>query len=94
MNSLFLTAFFRLLIIQLQNSHKGFLRDLDISDLPHTLLSFFLFFKKLFLTGDVTAVAFCKEVLTHCFDRLSGNDLLSDRCLDRDLKELTRDLFF
>ena len=76
-----------LIFIQLQYAHKRFLRNLYVSDLAHSLLSFFLFFQQLFLTGNITAVALGKHVFSHCSDGLSCDDLASHCCLDRDAME-------
>lgn len=78
-----------LIFIQLQYAHKGFLWNLYVSDLAHPLLSFFLFFQQLFLTGNITAIALGKHVFSHCSDGLSCDDLASHCCLDRDLKKLS-----
>ena len=59
-----------------------------------SLLTFLLFFQKLLLTADITAVALGKYVLTHGSYCLTGNDLASDSCLDRNFKKLSRNLFF
>lgn len=75
-----------LIFIQLQYAHKRFLRNLYVSDLAHSLLSFFLFFQQLFLTGNITAVALGKHVFSHCSDGFSCDDLASYCCLDRDFK--------
>jgi hypothetical protein len=56
------------LFIDLQYRHKSLLRHLDIPDGFHTLLSRFLLFEKLFLSGNVSAVAFRKNILALRFD--------------------------
>ena len=83
-----------LFVIQLQYTHKCFLRNLYITNLTHTLLSFFLFFKKLSLTADITTVTFCKHIFSHCSYSLTGNNLPTNSRLNRDFKELSWDLFF
>ena len=87
-------SYLSLIFIQLQYAHKGFLWNLYVSDLAHPLLSFFLFFQQLFLTGNITAIALGKHVFSHCSDGLSCDDLASHCCLDRDLKKLSWNLFF
>lgn len=47
-----------LLIIQVQNCHKGFLWYLDISDVLHTFLTCFLFLQEFLTTGDISTVQF------------------------------------
>ena len=86
--------FVMLFIIQFQNTHEGFLRDLYITDLTHSLLTFLLFFQKLLLTGNIAAVTFCKHIFSHGSDRLSGNDLASYSRLDWNLEQMTRNLIF
>ena len=50
-----------LLLIQLEYRHEGFLRNLDRSELSHSLFAFLLLFKQLLLSGDVTAVALYRK---------------------------------
>ena len=83
-----------LFFIQLQHAHECLLRDLYIADLAHTFFTFLLFFQKLSLTGDITAIAFGQYILAHCLDRLSGNYLAADGCLNRDFKQVARDFIF
>ena len=78
------------IIIQLQYAHKCLLRYLYVTNLAHTLLSFFLLFKKLFLTCDITAVALCKDIFAHGFNGFSCNNLASDGSLNRNLKQVAR----
>ena len=70
-----------------------FLRDLYVSDDLHSLLSFFLFLEQFLLTGNIAAVALGKDVLAQLSDCLSGYDASADRCLDRHVEQLSRDLF-
>jgi hypothetical protein len=44
--------------IHLQRRNEGFLRDVDLAELPHLLLAFLLLLQKLAFAGDVAAVAF------------------------------------
>ena len=75
-----------LFLVQLQDAHKCLLRNLYVSDLTHTFLSFLLLLQKFSLSGNIAAVAFCQNVLPHCLDRLAGNDLSTNRRLDWNLK--------
>ena len=85
---------FALLVVQLQHTHKRLLRNLYISDLAHALLSFLLLLKQFLLSADIATVTLCKHILTHCLDRLTRNDFATDCRLNRDLKQLSRDLLF
>ena len=51
--------------IHLENGHECLGRNLHAADLSHPLLAFLLFFEQLFLTRDITAVAFGQHILTH-----------------------------
>ena len=51
-----------------------------------------MLFKQLFLSGNIAAVALCKNVLAHSLDGFARNDLSADTRLDRHLKELSGDL--
>ena len=79
-------------VTQLEHRHKRLGRDLHRAQLAHSLFALLLLFQQLLLTRDVTAVALGKHVLAHCLDRLTCNDLGTDRGLDRDLEQLTRDV--
>ena len=78
--------FVMLFIIQFQNTHEGFLRDLYITNLTHSLLTFLLFFKKLLLTGNITAVTFRKYVFANSFYGFTSDNLASDGCLNWNLE--------
>ena len=82
-----------LIFIQLQYAHKRFLRNLYVSDLAHSLLSFFCF-PTAFSYGKYHRRTLGKHVFSHCSDGLSCDDLASHCCLDRDLKKLSWNLFF
>ena len=83
-----------LLLVQFQYAHEGLLRNLHITYLTHTFLTFLLFLKKFLLTCDITAVTLRKYVLTNGLNGLTCNDLSADCCLDRNLKQMSRELFF
>ena len=78
----------------MQNGEEGFLWQFDVTDLLHSLLTFFLFLQQLFLTADVTAIAFRQNVFTQLFHRGAGDNVVTDRRLDRDIKLLARDQLF
>ena len=67
-----------LFIIQFQNTHKRFLRDLYISDLTHTFFTFFLFLQKFSLSGNIATVTFCQYVFAHRTNSLTRNDFSTD----------------
>src|SRR5262245_35759756 len=73
----------RLIRVHLQRGDEGFLRDLDLAEAPHLLLSRFLLVEQLALAGDVAAIAFGRHVLAQSADRLSRDHLAADRRLDR-----------
>ena len=80
---------FFLLFIQFQHTHKCLLWDLYAADLAHPLLSFFLLLQKLLLSGNIAAVTLGQDILSDCLDRLPGDDLAADGCLDGNLKEMS-----
>src|SRR5689334_15180824 len=77
--------------IDLQRGDEGFLRDVDLAELPHLLLAFLLLLQKLPLTRDVAAIALCSDVLAQRADRFARYHLAADRRLDRDLEHVRRD---
>lgn len=64
-----------LVLIKLQNIEEGVLRDFNVSDLTHLLLSFLLFLQELLLAGDISAIAFCKYILAESLYGLSRDHL-------------------
>src|ERR1700752_3197334 len=77
--------------IDLQRGNEGFLRDVDLAELPHLLLAFLLLLQKLALTRDVAAVALCGDVLAQRAHGLARDHLAADRRLDWDLEHVRRD---
>lgn len=73
---------------------ERFLRQLDVADLLHAFLTVFLFLQQLFLTADVTAVAFRQHVFTQLLHGGTRDDVRADRRLNRDVELLTRDQIF
>src|SRR6186997_2326274 len=51
------------LSIHLQRGDEGFLRDVDLAELPHALLALLLLVEQLALARGVAAVAFRRHVL-------------------------------
>ena len=70
------------------------MRDINLSDGLHPLLTFFLLLEELALAGDVAAVTLRGHVLAHGTDALTGNDLAADSGLDGDLIHLDGDDIF
>ncbi len=70
----------------MQNGEERFLR-LNVTHLLHTFLTVFLLLQQLF-TADVTAVAFRRDVLTQLFDGGTGNNVVADSRLNRDIELL------
>src|SRR5215211_2419878 len=79
-------------LIQLEHRQEGLLGHLHASDLLHALLPLLLLLEELALAADVAAVALRDHVLAHRLHRLARDDLRADRCLDRHLELLARDL--
>ena len=78
--------------IVLQDSRECLLRHLNRTELTHTLLALLLLFKELFLSCDIAAVAFGKDILAHRLYGFSGNNLAADGSLYGNLKELSGDI--
>src|SRR3954469_11930782 len=77
--------------IHLQRSNEGFLRNVDLAELPHLLLAFLLLLQKLAFARDVAAVALGGDVLAQRADGFAGDDLAADRSLDRNHEHVGRD---
>ena len=67
--------------------------DVDFAEGFHFCFPLFLLLEELALSGDVAAVAFGGDVLAHRGDRFAGDDIASDRGLDRDDEHLGGDDF-
>src|ERR1700748_3810467 len=80
--------------IHLQRGNEGFLRDVDLAELPHLLLAFLLLLQNLALARDVAAVAFGGGVLAPRPGGFTRNPFAADRRLDRDLEHVRRDQLF
>src|SRR6266851_1336888 len=78
-------------LIKFQHRHERLLWNLDRTDPLHPSLAFLLLFQQLAFTRDVAAVALGKHVFPYRRNRLAGNHLAADRCLQRHLEHLTRD---
>jgi len=78
--------------VKFEYSHKCFLRHFNRAERTHTLFTLFLFFEKFLLSGDVTTVAFCKNILTEGSYSFTGDNFTADGCLNRNLKELSRNV--
>src|SRR5690349_1858639 len=76
--------------LHLEHREKGFLRDLDGSDLLHALLSLFLLLEELALAGDVAAVTLRENVFAERFHARASDDLVPNCRLNRDLEQLAR----
>src|SRR3989338_2744492 len=78
-------------LVNLKDRQERLLRDLDVTDLFHPLLTFLLLFQQLPFARDVAAVALGGDVLPERLDSLPRNDPPADRRLDRHLVLLSRD---
>ena len=81
-------------LIQFQYSQKRFLWNLNCTDLFHSFLSLFLFFKQLTFTGDIATITFGRYIFTNRLYRFAGNNLGSDSRLDSDIELLPRNQLF
>src|SRR5512139_2291194 len=70
------------LAADLQHREEGLLRDLDLAELLHALLAFFLLLEQLALARDVAAVALGEHVLAQRLDGRAGDHVRADRGLD------------
>src|SRR6476659_10000737 len=82
---------FTWLLVEAEDGHEGFLRDVHVADALHALLAFGLLLEELALSADVAAVAFREDVLAHRADGLARDDAPADRRLHRDVEHLARD---
>ena len=80
--------------VKLKNRHKCLLRNFNGAYLSHSLFTFLLFFKKLFLSCYIAAVTFCKHIFTKSFYRLARYNLSAYSSLNRDFEKLARNGFF
>jgi len=85
-----------------QNCQKCRAWYFNLAEPRHFFLSFLLFFKKLSFSGDVSAIKFCRNVLSKSpdglasedFSRSAGSRRAANRRLKSYLKILPRDDFF
>ena len=78
-------------LVKFQDCHESALRYFDRTDLAHPLLTLLLLLEELSLTADITTVTLRGHILSDSLHSLAGDDLCSDRSLDRDVELLTRD---
>src|SRR3954447_16618421 len=79
-------------LVQVEHGEKCLLRDLDAAHGLHAFLALLLLLEQLPLARDVAAVALREHVLAAGFHGLARDDARADRCLDRDVEHLARDL--
>src|SRR5690606_3613426 len=79
--------------IELQHGKKCLLWNLHISYLAHSFLSFFLFLEQLSFSGDVTTVAFCRNIFSQCPHRFPCNYFGADTSLNGDFELLSGNQF-
>ena len=77
------------LSINLQNREKRFLRYLNLPQLLHALLSFFLLFEQLLLSRYVTTITLCGDIFSERFDRLPRDNLAAYSSLNCDIEKLS-----
>src|SRR5579872_3154587 len=74
--------------IDLQRCNEGFLRNVDLAELPHLLLAFLLLLQKFPFARDVAAVALGGDVFAERPHGLARDHLAADRRLDRNLEHV------
>ena len=82
-----------LLLSDLEHGEERFLRDLDLADVLHALLAFFLLLEQLLLARDVAAITLGEHVLAQRLDGRAGDDMAADGRLHGDLEHLPRNQF-
>src|SRR6218665_342088 len=81
------------LVVQFQNGHKCFLRNLYVSNLTHTFFTFFLFLEKFTLTGNISTITFGSYVFSQGFDGFTSDDFSTNRSLNRNVELLSWNWF-
>ena len=77
-----------------QNLDKSLLWDIDRADGFHSFFTFFLFFKKFSLAGNIPTVAFGNHIFSHGTNTFPSYNLSTNRCLNSYLLKLNRDHLF
>ena len=75
-------CFAEVLVVCSEHGEEGFLRNLYFADSLHSLLAFFLLFKKLAFASDVAAVAFGENILAERLHRFASDHFVADRRLN------------
>ena len=78
-----------LLVVDFQYRHEGFLRHFNAADLLHPFLTFLLLLKEFRLRRCHRRNTW-QERFAHRFNRFTGNNLGTDRSLNRHFEHLTR----
>src|SRR6056297_7679 len=73
-----------------EDGEESFLRYFHVTDALHPALAFLLLLQQLALARHVAAVTLRGHVLAVGLDRRAGDDVGSDRGLDRDVEHLPR----
>src|ERR1700722_3565982 len=74
------------IVAVVEDGEKGFLRDLDVPYLFHTLLALFLLLQQLSFARNVAAVALGRDILAQGRDRFARDHPAADGRLDRHLE--------
>src|SRR5262245_23817246 len=74
-----------------QRCNEGLLRNIDLAEAPHLLLSRLLLLQQLALASDVAAITFRGDVLPERADRLARDHLAADGSLNGNFEQMARD---
>ena len=80
--------------VRLQDRQKRALRNAHRADHLHALLAGFLLFQEFSFAGNITAVAFGRDVFAEGADGAAGDDFSADGALNGNLKHLARYFIF
>src|SRR5271165_3276456 len=74
----------------LQHCQECLLRDINSADTLHALLAFLLLFQEFALATEITAIAFCDNVLAESSHSFASDNLRPEGRLNGDFEHLAR----
>src|SRR5207237_10469623 len=80
-------------LLRFEHLNERLLRDVDLPDALHALLSFLLLLQQFAFASNIAAVAFRGHVFSQGGNALARNNFSTDRRLDRHLIKLPWDHF-